>query len=67
VQSLLFLGSAALAYGIVAWVGNLRRGEDLATSLTHGPALIVFLAAFLAFVGGGSWLVWAALRALPGG
>jgi len=66
-QYLLFLGSAGLAYGIVAWVGNLRRGEDLTTSLTHGPALIVFLAAFLVFVGGGSWLIWAAVRALSGG
>ncbi len=60
----LFIGSMALAYGIVAWIGNLRRGEDLTTSLTHGPALIVCVIAFVLFVGGGSWLIGAVWRAL---
>jgi hypothetical protein len=64
---LLFLGSMGFTYGVVAWIGNLRRGEDLATSLTHGPALIVLLAGFLAFVGGGTWLFGAVSRALFGG
>jgi hypothetical protein len=66
VEYLVMLGSAAVTYGLVAWIGNLRRGEDLTTSLTHGPALIVFLAGFLIFVGGGTWLVGAVLRALAG-
>ncbi len=65
-QFLLFIGSTALAYGVVAWIGNLRRGEDLTTSLAHGPALIVCLIGFLLFVGGGSWLIGIALRALFG-
>ena len=65
-QVLILIGSAALTYGVVAWVGNLRRGEDLTTSLTHGPALIVLLVGFLVFVGGGSWLVQTIIRALFG-
>jgi hypothetical protein len=65
-QIVLLFGSMALAYGVTVWVGNLRRGEDLATSLTHGPALIVLLVAFLAFVGGGSWLVGVVSRVLLG-
>jgi len=64
VQFFLLFGSMALAYGVVAWIGNLRRGEDLATSLTHGPALIVCLIAFVLFVGGGSWLVGIVFRAV---
>ena len=63
-QIVLLFGSMALTYGIVAWVQNLRRGEDLTTSLTHGPALIVLLLGFLAFVGGGTWLVTLVLRLL---
>ncbi|HSB73790.1 MAG TPA: hypothetical protein VLT62_31070 [Candidatus Methylomirabilis sp.] len=66
VQYFLLFGSMALAYGVVAWIGNLRRGEDLATSLMHGPALIVCLIGVLLFVAGGSWLIGAALRALFG-
>ncbi|HSB80896.1 MAG TPA: hypothetical protein VLM91_19100 [Candidatus Methylomirabilis sp.] len=66
VQFFLLFGSMALAYGVVAWIGNLRRGEDLTTSLTHGPALIVCLIGFLLFVGGGSWLIRLILRALFG-
>jgi hypothetical protein len=65
-QYLLLIGSMALAYGVVAWVRNLRRGEDLTTSLTHGPALIVCLIGFLLFVGGGSWLLGVVFRALFG-
>ncbi len=65
-QIVLLFGSMALSYGIATWIGNLRRGEDLSTSLTHGPALIVLLIAFLAFVGGGTWLVGAIMRALFG-
>jgi hypothetical protein len=65
-QIVLLFGSMGLAYGVTAWIGNLRRGEDLATSLTHGPALIVLLVAFLAFVGGGTWLVGIVARALLG-
>ncbi|MFB3816260.1 MAG: hypothetical protein ACE147_01240 [Candidatus Methylomirabilales bacterium] len=63
-QIVLLFGSMALSFGLVAWIGNLRRGEDLTTSLTHGPALIVLLAAFLVFVGGGMWLAARILRAL---
>jgi hypothetical protein len=63
-QIVLLLGSMALAYGVTTWIGNLRRGEDLSTSLTHGPALIVLLIGFLAFVGGGTWLVGVVARAL---
>ena len=63
-QIVLLFGSMALAYGVVAWVQNLRRGEDLTTSLTHGPALIVLLLGFLAFVGGGTWLAGVLLRLL---
>ena len=66
VQYLVLFGSMALAYGIVAWIGNLRRGEDLTTSLTHGPALIVCFIGFALFVGGGSWLIGVILRALFG-
>ncbi|HSB79723.1 MAG TPA: hypothetical protein VLM91_13155 [Candidatus Methylomirabilis sp.] len=66
VQFFLLFGSMALAYGVVAWIGNLRRGEDFTTSLTHGPALIVCLIGFLLFVGGGSWLIRFVLRALFG-
>ncbi len=66
VQFFLLIGSMALAYGVVAWIGNLRRGEDLTTSLTHGPALIVCLIAFVLFVGGGSWLIGVVFRALFG-
>jgi hypothetical protein len=65
-QIVLLFGSMALSYGVVAWIRNLRRGEDLTTSLTHGPALIVLLLAFLVFVGGGTWLVHRILRALSG-
>ncbi len=65
-QVVLLFGSMTLSYGIVAWIGNLRRGEDLTTSLTHGPALIVLLIGFLIFVGGGTWLVGAVVRALFG-
>jgi hypothetical protein len=65
-QIVLLFGSMGLSYGVVAWIGNLRRGEDLATSLTHGPALIVLLIGFLAFVGGGTWLVGVVVRALLG-
>ncbi len=65
-QLILLLGSATLSYGVATWIGNLRRGEDLTTSLTHGPALIVLLIAFLAFVGGGTWLAGVILRALFG-
>jgi hypothetical protein len=65
-QYLLLFGSMAISYGVVAWIGNLRRGEDFTTSLTHGPALIVCLIGFLLFVGGGSWLIGVALRALFG-
>ncbi len=64
VQLVLLFGSMTLTYGIVTWIGNLRRGEDLTTSLTHGPALIVLLIGFLAFVGGGTWLVRIIVRAL---
>ncbi len=63
-QLVLLFGSMTLTYGIVTWIGNLRRGEDLTTSLTHGPALIVLLIGFLAFVGGGTWLVRIIVRAL---
>jgi hypothetical protein len=63
-QIVLLCGSMALSYGVVAWIRNLRRGEDLATSLMHGPALIVLLLAFLLVVGGGTWLVGRLLRAL---
>jgi hypothetical protein len=45
------------SFGVVHWIGNLRRGEDLATSLTHGPALIVLLIGFVVFAGGGTWLI----------
>ena len=62
----IFLGAAALSYGVVQWIGNLRRGEDLTASLTHGPALIVLLIGFLAFVGGGTWLFRVVLHALFG-
>ena len=65
-QILLFLGSGALAYGLVAWVTNLRRGEDLRTSLTHGPALLVLLLMFVLFVGGGTWLIGLLTRVLFG-
>ena len=66
VQFFLLFGSMALAYGVVAWIGNLRRGEDLTTSLTHGPALIVCVIGFILFVGGGSWLIGLVFRALFG-
>ena len=66
VTLLLFIGSMALAYGVVAWIGNLRRGEDLTTSLTHGPALIVGVLGFVLFVGGGSWLIGIVWRAVFG-
>ncbi len=66
VPYLLFAGSMALAYGVVAWIGNLRRGEDLTTSLTHGPALIVCVIGFVLFVGGGSWLIGTVFRAVFG-
>jgi hypothetical protein len=65
-EYMILLGSAALTYGVVNWIGNLRQGEDLTKSLTHGPALIVFLMGFLLFVGGGSWLITAIFRALLG-
>jgi hypothetical protein len=65
-QVVLLFGSMTLTYGIVTWIGNLRRGEDLTTSLTHGPALIVLLVGFLAFVGGGTWFVRIIVRALFG-
>jgi hypothetical protein len=62
----LFFGAMALSYGVVHWVGNLRRGEDITTSLSHGPALIVLLGGFVAFVGGGTWLFGVVVRALSG-
>lgn len=62
----LFFGAMALSYGVVHWVGNLRRGEDLTTSLSHGPALIVLLGGFVAFIGGGTWLFGVVFRALSG-
>ncbi len=65
-QVVLLFGSMTLSYGILSWIGNLRRGEDLTTSLTHGPALIVLLVGFLAFIGGGTWLVGVVARALFG-
>ena len=65
-EYMIFLGAAALTYGVVNWIGNLRRGEDLTTSLTHGPALIVFLIGFLLFVGGGTWLIRIIFHALFG-
>ncbi len=65
-QLVILFGSMTLTYGIVTWIGNLRRGEDLTTSLTHGPALIVLLIGFLAFVGGGTWLARIIVRALFG-
>ena len=60
----IFFGAMALSYGVVHWVGNLRRGEDVTTSLSHGPALIVLLGGFVAFVGGGTWLFGVVVRAL---
>lgn len=66
VEHLIFFGAMALSYGVVQWIGNSRRGEDLTTSLSHGPALIVFLIGFLAFVGGGSWLFRVVFQALFG-
>jgi hypothetical protein len=65
-QYALFFGAMALSYGAVHWVGNLRRGEDLATSLTHGPALMLLLGGFVAFIGGGTWLIGVVFRALFG-
>jgi len=62
----IFFGAMALSYGVVHWVGNLRRGEDVTTSLSHGPALIVLLGGFVAFVGGGTWLFGVVVRALSG-
>ena len=62
----LFFGAMALSYGVVHWVSNLRRGEDLTTSLSHGPALIVLLGGFVAFIGGGTWLIGVVVRALFG-
>jgi len=65
-QYALFFGAMALSYGVVHWVGNLRRGEDLFTSLSHGPALILLLGGFVVFIGGGTWLVGFVFRALFG-
>jgi hypothetical protein len=65
-QIVILFGSMALSFGVAAWIQNLRRGEDLTTSLTHGPALIVLLIGFLAFVGGGTWLFAVIVRALFG-
>ena len=65
-EYLIFLGAAGLSYGVVHWIGNLRRGEDLTTSMMHGPALIVLFIGFLLFIGGGTWLATAAFRALFG-
>ncbi len=65
-EYLIFLGAATLTYGVVNWIGNLRRGEDLTTSLMHGPALIVLFIGFLVFVGGGTWLVTTVFRVLFG-
>jgi hypothetical protein len=62
----LFFGAMALSYGVVHWVSNLRRGEDFTTSLSHGPALIVLLGGFVAFIGGGTWLIGVVFRALFG-
>lgn len=62
----LFFGAMALSYGVVHWVSNLRRGEDLTTSLSHGPGLIVLLGGFVAFIGGGTWLIGVVFRALFG-
>jgi len=66
VPYLLFVGSMALAYGVVAWIGNLRRGADLPTSLTHGPALIMCVIGFVLVVGGGTWLIGVVFRAVFG-
>lgn len=65
-QYALFFGAMALSYGVVHWIGNLRRGEDLTTSLSHGPALIVLLVGFVGFIAGGSWLIGALFRVLFG-
>jgi hypothetical protein len=65
-EYLVFFGAAALAFGVVDWIRNLRQGEALAASLTHGPALIVCLIGFVAFVGGGTWLIGVLLRAVFG-
>jgi hypothetical protein len=65
-QFALFFGAMALSYGVVHWVGNLRRGEDLTTSLSHGPALILLLGGFVAFIGGGTWLLGVVFRTLFG-
>ncbi len=66
VQIIIFFGAMALSYGVAAWRANVRRGEDLTTSLTHGPALIVLLIGFLVVVGGGTWLVGLIVRLLFG-
>jgi hypothetical protein len=66
VEYVIFFGATVLSYGVVHWIGNLRRGEDLTTSLSHGPALAVLLIGFLAIVGGGSWLIGVLFRALFG-
>ena len=66
VEYLIFLGAMALSYGVAVWVGNLRRGEDLTSSLSHGPAVIVLLLGFLAVVGGGSWVIRVLFRAILG-
>ncbi len=65
-QPLIFFGAVALSYGVVDWIRNLRRGEDLTTSLCHGPALIVLLVAFVLFIGGGTWLIGVLIRVLYG-
>ena len=65
-QYALFFGVMALSYGGVHWIGNLRRGEDLTTLLSYGPALIVFLIGFVGFIAGGSWLIGVLSRVLFG-
>ncbi len=65
-QLIILFGSMALSYGVAAWIGNLRRGEDFTTSLTHGPALIVLLIGFLVVVGGGTWLAGVIVRSVLG-
>lgn len=65
-QYALFFGTMAFSYGVVHWIGNLRRGEDLTTSLSHGPALIVLLIGFVGFIAGGSWLIGVFSRVLFG-
>jgi hypothetical protein len=66
VEYLIFFGAMVLSYGVVDWIGNLRRGEDFPTSLSHGPALIVLMVGFVVIIGGGTWLFRVLFRALFG-